>query len=88
MERAVLLCDDKVVHSYHLPFTLQTAEETGTQQKKSLKKAVETFEKELIVDALKHSKGNMRRAAKALDTTERIFGYKVKKYNINPRLYL
>lgn len=87
MERAVLLCDDKVIHSYHLPFTLQTAEQTGTQQKKTLKKAVETFEKELIVDALKNSKGNMRQAARALNTTERIFGYKVKKYHINPKLY-
>ncbi len=87
MERAVLLCDDKVIHSYHLPFTLQTAEQTGTQQKKTLKKAVETFEKELIVDALKNSRGNMRQAARALNTTERIFGYKVKKYHINPKLY-
>ena len=87
MERAVILCDDKVIHSYHLPFTLQTAEQTGTQQKKTLKKAVETFEKELIVDALKNSRGNMRQAARALNTTERIFGYKVKKYHINPKLY-
>jgi Nif-specific regulatory protein len=87
IERAVLLCDDQVIHSYHLPPTLQTAEETGTQQSQSLNGAVERFEKELLIDALKTSRGNMRRAAMALNTTERIFGYKVSKYQINPRQY-
>jgi Nif-specific regulatory protein len=87
LERAVLLCDDQVVHSYHLPPTLQTAEDTGTQQSQSFEEAVETFERELLIDALKSSRGNMRQAAIALKTTERIFGYKVKSYNILPRQY-
>ena len=87
IERAVLLCEDQVVHSYHLPPTLQTAEETGTQQTQSLRNAVERYEKELIIDALKGHRGNMRQAARALQTTERIFGYKVKKYKIQPKQY-
>jgi Nif-specific regulatory protein len=87
MERSVLLCDDQVIHSYHLPPTLATAEQTGTEQSQSLIDAVERYERELLIDALKTSRGNMRRAAKSLKTTERIFGYKVKKYNITPRQY-
>ena len=87
LERAVLLCDDQVLHSYHLPPTLQTAEDTGTQQSRSLGEAVERFERELLIDVLKTSRGNMRLAAKTLKTTERIFGYKVKKYDIKPRQY-
>ena len=87
MERSVLLCDDKVIHSYHLPPTLQTAEDTGTEQAQSFEEAVARFEKELLIDALKSSRGNMRQAAKALKTTERIFGYKVRKYQVNPRQY-
>lgn len=87
MERAVLICDDHVIHSYHLPPTLQTAEETGTQQSKSLQEAMEIFERELIIDALKSQRGNMRKVAQALDTTERIIGYKVKKYGIRPKQY-
>ena len=87
LERAVLLCDDQVVHSYHLPLTLQTAEDTGTQQSQSFEEAVETFERELLIDALKSSRGNMRQAAIRIKTTERIFGYKVKRYNILPRQY-
>jgi len=70
-----------------LPLTLQTAEDTGTQQAQSFEEAVERFEKELLIDALKSSRGNMRRAAIALKTTERIFGYKVNKYAINPKQY-
>ncbi len=87
LERAVLLCEDRVLHSYHLPPTLQTAEETGTLQAQSFTEAVERFERELLIDALKSSRGNMRKAAQALKTTERIFGYKVKKLNIQPRQY-
>ncbi len=87
MERAVLLCDDHVIHSYHLPATLQTARDTGTQQSRSFAEAVETFERELLIDALKTSRGNMKQAATALKTTERIFGYKVKKYGVRPKLY-
>ena len=87
MERAVLLCDDQVIHAYHLPPTLQTAEQTGTQQSRSLGEAMDRYEKELLIDALKTTRGNMRQAAKALHTTERIFGYKIKKHDIDPRSY-
>jgi len=87
MERAVLLCDDQVIHSYHLPPTLQTAEDTGTQQSQSFDEAIERFERELLIDALKTSRGNIRQAAMALKSTERIFGYKIKQYGITPRQY-
>ncbi len=87
IERAVLLCDGQVIHSYHLPMTLQTAEDTGTQQSMSLEDSIANFERDLIIDSLKSSRGNMRKAALALKTTERIFGYKVRKYDIDPRHY-
>lgn len=87
MERAVLLCDDQVIHSFHLPPTLQTAKHTGTQQSQSLEEAVTAFERELLIDALKSTRGNMRQAAKLLQTTQRIFGYKAKKYGIHPKQF-
>lgn len=87
IERAILLCEDQVIHSYHLPPTLQTAKETGTQPAQSLKDAVDRFEREMLLEALKNSRGNMRKAATALKTTERIFGYKIQKYNINAKRY-
>jgi Nif-specific regulatory protein len=82
VERSVLVCDGQVVHGHHLPPTLQTASESGTVTRLSLDAAVGAYEKDLILDALKTARGNRARAAKLLSTTERIIGYKVKKYGI------
>lgn len=87
IERAVLVCDGNVIHGHHLPPTLQTAEVTGTVTRVSLEQAIAAFEKDLIQDALKTTGGNCSKAAKMLDTTERILGYKIKKYNIEPRRF-
>ena len=83
IERAVLVCDDQVIHSYHLPPTLQTAESSNTMSTLSLKNAVASYEKELIQDALKSTCGNKAKAARLLDATERIIGYKIQCYNID-----
>jgi Nif-specific regulatory protein len=66
-----------------LPPTLQTAEGSGTVTRLSLESTVAAFERDIILDALKTVRGNRKRAAKLLDTTERIIGYKVKKYKID-----
>jgi Nif-specific regulatory protein len=87
IERAVLVCDGNVIHGHHLPPTLQTAEVTGTVTRVSLEQAVEAFEKDLILDALKTTGGNCSKAAKMLDTTDRILSYKIKKYNLEPRRF-
>jgi Nif-specific regulatory protein len=83
IERAVLVCDANVIHGHHLPPTLQTAENSGTVTDMSLKTAVEAFERDMIQDALKSSRGNVAKAAKQLDSSERIIGYKIKKYEID-----
>ncbi|HEY6186258.1 MAG TPA: sigma 54-interacting transcriptional regulator [Pyrinomonadaceae bacterium] len=82
IERAVLVCETNVIHGHHLPPTLQTAEGSGTVMRLSLEAAVEAYERDIIQDALKTTRGNRKRAAKLLDTTERVIGYKVKKYGI------
>jgi len=87
IERAVLLCIDRVIHSYHLPPTLQTGEQSGTIPSLSFEEAMENFEKELIIDALKNSGGNMAEAARLLKTTERVVSYSVKKLRIHPKSY-
>ena len=87
IERATLVCEGSVIHGYHLPPTLQTAEGSDTLNKMSLELAVAGFEKEMIQDALKTARGNRARAARLLDTTERILGYKVQKYDIDSRRY-
>src|SRR5438445_579632 len=83
IERAVLVCEGQVIHGYHLPATLQTAEGSGTVPHVSLTESIEAFERDLIQDALKTTRGNRAKAAKLLHTTERIIGYKAKKYAID-----
>jgi Nif-specific regulatory protein len=83
IERTLLVCEGNVIHGHHLPPTLQTASASDTVTRLSLGAAIEAYEKDLIQDALKTARGNRARAAKLLDTTERILGYKVKKYDID-----
>jgi Nif-specific regulatory protein len=87
IERAVLLCDEGVIHSYHLPPTLQTAEESDTLPGQSLEDAQANLEREMIIDALKTTRGNMAKGAQILRTTERKFAYKAKKHGVDYRLY-
>ena len=87
MERAVLVCDGSVVHAHHLPPSLQTGEASGTTTNVSLADAVDAYEKDLLQDALKTTRGNRVKAAKLLDSTERIVSYKVKKHGIDCRRF-
>jgi Nif-specific regulatory protein len=87
LERAVLMCDGQVIHGHHLPPSLQTAEASGTVTRVSLSDAVAGFEKDLIQDALKTTRGNRAKAARLLDTTERVLNYKVKKYSIDVKRF-
>jgi Nif-specific regulatory protein len=87
IERAVLLCEEGVVHSYHLPPTLQTGKESDTVPSLSLEDAVASLEKEMIIDALKNTAGNVTMATKILQTTVRKFAYKAQKYGVDYRQY-
>jgi Nif-specific regulatory protein len=83
LERAVLVCDGHAIHAHHLPPTLQTAEASGTVTRLSLKDALGAYEKDLIQDALKTTRGNRAKAARMINTTERILNYQVRKYGID-----
>jgi len=87
LERSVLVCDGQVIHGHHLPPSLQTAEGSGTVTRVSLKDAVEGFERDLIQDALKTTRGNRAKAARLLDTTERILNYKVRNLGVDVRRF-
>ncbi|HKJ97781.1 MAG TPA: sigma 54-interacting transcriptional regulator [Desulfotignum sp.] len=82
IERAVILCNEGAVHSYHLPATLQTGTDSKTLPQ-SLETAVAGLEKEIIMDALKNTRGNIKKAARLIQITVRKFSYKAARYNIN-----
>ncbi len=83
IERAVVICDEDVIRTYHLPPTLQTAESSATDTSLPFCEAVSRYEQELITEALKKTKGNILQAAKDMKTSYRIIHYKVKKYGID-----
>jgi Nif-specific regulatory protein len=79
IERAVLLADSDVIHARLLPPSLQMARAEDTRSG-PLESQVEALEKELIIDALKVSRGNRAAAARLLGITERVMGLRVQKY--------
>ena len=87
LERAVLVSDGNVIHAHDLPPSLQTGEASGTVMSLSFSEAVEAYEKDLIEDALKTTRGNRVKAAMLLQSTERIISYKVKKFGIDSSRY-
>lgn len=88
MERAVLICDSSAITAVHLPPTLQSSGTVpGDESPLSLASAVENFERELIIDALKQTNGNQTKAAARLETSLRIINYKIHNYGIDPKQY-
>ena len=87
IERAVVLSNDGVIHGHHLPATLQTAEASGTQIKGQLDELLENYEREILLEALKVSRGNRAKAARGLGISERLMGLRVGKYKIDCRRF-
>ncbi|MDO4551730.1 MAG: sigma 54-interacting transcriptional regulator [Planctomycetia bacterium] len=91
IERAVLTATDDTIHSYNLPPSLQT-EISSTlhelpQGTKDFKTLVESFERELLMDALKRHKGNMSAAARELSLSPRMIHYKINHLGISAKWY-
>ncbi len=89
IERAVLICDEDAIKSYHLPPSLQVASQSPQDEATGgdFAQAVENFERELIIAALKRTRGNQTKAAKDLGTSLRIINYKINKYQIDCRVF-
>ena len=83
IERAVLLSTDGVIHGHHLPPTLQTSDFSDTMGTGTLEERVALYERDILVDALKRTGGNMAAAARELGTTGRILRYKIKQLGID-----
>lgn len=87
IERAVLLSVDGVIVANHLPPSLQTFEVNGTAPVGMLESSLASLEKDMLVDALKRSRGRMTRAAKALGLTDRMMGLRIAKYKLDARSF-
>lgn len=88
IERAVILCNEDTILLNHLPPSLQSIDVGVAYSMRtdgSLKQLVESYEKEIILELLKKSNGNISLAARKLDTTTRILNYKITLYQINAK---
>ena len=87
MERAVLLTQENVVESAALPPTMSEEKWKKKEELGGLKLRLAHVEAQIIQDALHESGGNMAKAARNLQLTERIMGLRVKKYDIDVLSY-
>ncbi|MBB6480152.1 sigma-54 interaction domain-containing protein [Spirochaeta isovalerica] len=83
IERAVILAEDEVIHSYHLPPSLQTIGKVPSGETGRLQSQLDILEYELVIEELKRTAGNIKEAAANLGITYRQFGLRLDKYKIN-----
>ena len=84
IERAVLLTEGQTILPAHLAPALQS-EAPAMVTSALLPQAVAELEQGLIKASLERTKGNLAKAARELGITQRMIGYKVRKYGIEPK---
>ena len=87
IERASILSNDGVIRAHNLPPSLQTASSSKTTEHGTLEMILEKHEKQIIIDAMVCTKGNMAKAAHSLGITERMMGIRIKKYDIDAQRF-
>ena len=85
IERAVILSQDGVIHSYHLPEGMHNQDGYISKRVGTLTEMLESLERDIIEKELRKTNGNMSKAARNLGVTDRILGLRVTKYKIIPK---
>lgn len=83
IEHAVLVSDDGVLHGRNLPPTLQFPDNSIESSPGNLKSRTAMLEKDMILDALKRSRGNIAAASRELGITGRMVRYKISNLKID-----
>lgn len=91
IERSVLTSTDSCIHGYNLPPTLQTGQAQGNSllpdNNAPIDVMLSSYERELIVEALKRNNGNMSAAGRELGVSPRMMHYRISKLGITPSWY-
>ena len=89
IERCVAFCNGDTILPEDLPLKIQSLQMDDTSLErefsdnhKSLSDTIEDFEKKMIINALKRTRGNKTKAAELLKITRKMLRYKVEKYGI------
>jgi len=83
IEYAVLLSKEGVIHGSNLPPSLQMPEVSGKAEAGSLKMHMDMAARDVMMDALKATGGNISEAARQLGITPRMARYKIRKLGID-----
>jgi DNA-binding NtrC family response regulator len=87
IERAIILCEGRVIGPDHLAVRIPTAEEIRLREGAGLKEvgqhAQMVAERAMIIRVLKQTKGNKRKAAEVLQIDYTTLFEKIKKYSID-----
>jgi Nif-specific regulatory protein len=76
-----------VIHAYHLPPSLQSALSTHTEPGAALEPALSRLEKEMLVEALKMTRGDVAAAADRLGITQSRMDTRLQHYGIRAQCY-
>jgi DNA-binding NtrC family response regulator len=89
IERCVAFCNGDTILPEDLPAKIQSLhmddiciERDFKENGRSLSETIEEFEKKMITNALRRTRGNKTKAAETLRITRKILRYKVEKYGI------
>ena len=86
IEHACLVTTDVTINAYDLPPTLQTDVTSGTallpEGTAPLSTLIDSYEREIISEALRRHKGNMSAAGRDLSLSPRVMHYKVNRLGI------
>ena len=88
MERVSIICQSDTVLLSHLPQKIQQTQRLDKAvelQGRSFKAMVELYEEKIISEALAQCSGNCSKAARHLQTTNRVLSYKMKKFGLEKK---
>lgn len=85
IEHALLFADTEQVELTNLPPAVRAGESVGQRARAGLQATLDRVERELLVDALRGSRGNLSAAARLLQVSERVMGLRVRKHGLDPR---
>ena len=90
IERAVVLSNGKIIEAENLPPNIRESSSMSNlrlmDDEFSIKKMSRLMEEELILKALKKTKGNRTKAAKLLEISHRALLYKIKQYTLEKKI--
>ncbi|MEJ2354607.1 MAG: sigma-54 dependent transcriptional regulator [candidate division WOR-3 bacterium] len=87
IERAVILCQEETIRAEHLPERTSRSEELEPSNILEYEAAKEAFERRYLRNLLKQTGGNVTDAARISQMTRQNIYLKLKKYEINPKVY-